>query len=128
MANFYNPYYQNYYPQLQQPLIQNGGVVNVQSEQEARYYPVAPATTVIFDNAKDACIYKKTVGNSTDAPKFDVYKRVEPEVTEAAIPIKEYAEKKEIEALRADIKTLNERINSYAKSNAVNANDATTEK
>lgn len=88
MANFYNPYnYQNYLPyqnyqqqiQPQQQTIHNGGLVNVQSEQEARNYPVAPQTSVTFHNENEPYIYTKTVGSSLEPPKFEKFKLVREE-------------------------------------------------
>ena len=99
----YNPYaYPNYSP-YQQPAVNNGGVVSVQSEQEARYYPVAPATTVVFVNDKEGMMYRKTVGNSMDAPNFEVYKRIEESKPKAA---PDYVQKEEFDSLKAELEAI----------------------
>lgn len=133
MAINYNPYgYQNYLPYQQQiqqqPVQQNsihyGGIVSVRSEQEARNYPVAPATSVTFHNENEPYIYTKTVGSSLEPPRFEKFKLVKEEISNEegkAIPVKEYVEKQEFEALTKDFNALKERMDSYDKSNAANA-------
>lgn len=123
MANcFNNPYgYQNYLPFQQvaqpiqqQPTIHNGGMVSVRSEQEARNYPVAPATSVTFHNENEPYIYTKTVGSSLEPPKFEKFKLVKEEISEetkAETPIKEYVEKAEFEALKAEFEALKKELN-----------------
>ncbi len=85
MPNYYNPYFpmQNnvYQPQQQQqmpqPQIQNGGFVNVRSEEEAKNYPVALGNSVTFKDETSPYIYTKTMGFSQlDRPIFEKYKLV----------------------------------------------------
>lgn len=118
MFPYSNPYnYQNYLP-YQQPTIRNGETVSVNSEQEARYYPVAPATTVTFHNEKEPFIYRKTVGNSMDAPIFEIYKRIDGEISgqqTQATPVKEYVEKDEFDSLKAEINALKKELKKKGK-------------
>lgn len=84
--NFYQPMYQ---PQMQfdkMPQIQNGGIVNVRSEMEARNYPVGLGTSLIFkDEMEPTVIYTKTMGfNQLDAPVFDKYRLVKENASEAS--------------------------------------------
>ena len=123
----YNPYTQPYQvansqmqqavsPQPQPQQIHNGGYVSVRSEDEARMYPVAPGNSVTFINELSPFIYKKTMGFSQfDKPIFEIF-----EVTPKKPPKSEdtdnitkditYAEKSEIEALRATIEVLKSNI------------------
>lgn len=57
--------------------------VVVQSEQEARGYPVAPGNNVIFKNETAPFMYSKTMGNSPfDPPIFEKYRLVKEDETE----------------------------------------------
>lgn len=88
MPNYYNQYYpmqNNPYQaqqvqmpqQLPQPQIQNGGFVNVRSEEEAKNYPVALGNSVTFKDETSPYIYTKTMGFSQlDRPIFEKYKLV----------------------------------------------------
>ena len=121
MAN-YNPYINyNYNPYLQQqqniqPQIQNGGFVSVRSEAEAMNYPVALGTSVTFRDETAPYIYTKTTGFSQlDRPKFEKFKLIKENTqndgaTVEATPVIEYAEKSEIEAVKADIAALRKMI------------------
>lgn len=118
----YNPYsFNNYLPYQQnytQNAIHNGGIVNVQSEQEARYYPVAPATSVLFKNEKEPYVYVKTVGNSMEAPLFEVYKRIDDEIkTESKDENKAiaYVEKSEFDAFKNEFETLKSELTKSKK-------------
>lgn len=99
----YNPY-QNYYPtyqnyqqpqygqnisaqqNMQQPSqmqIQNGGLVSVHNETEARNYPIAIGTSITFKDENAPYVYTKTMGFSQlESPKFDKYRLVKEEATE----------------------------------------------
>lgn len=121
MANYYNPYgYQNYIPYQQnyqqvqqQPSIHNGGMVSVRSEQEARNYPVAPQTSVMFHNENEPYIYTKTVGSSLEAPRFEKFKLVKENISEeTAAESKDvtYVEKSEFDALKAEFEAFKEQI------------------
>lgn len=73
----YNPYNfnSNYYPNYQQNQIQNGGLVSIPSEQDARVYPIQHGTSVTFRDEKLPYIYTKTLGFSQmDLPVFEKYR------------------------------------------------------
>lgn len=91
----YNPYgyqypqYNNYQmqpqqmqapqPQAQQMQmqIQNGGLVSVHNETEARNYPIAIGTSITFKDENAPYVYTKTMGFSQlESPKFDKYRLV----------------------------------------------------
>lgn len=75
----YNPY------QFQQQQTQQTGFVSIRSEQEARNYPIAPGSSVIFKNENEPYIYTKTMGFSQlDMPVFDKYRLVKEETQEQA--------------------------------------------
>lgn len=61
-----------------QPVQQNGGFIRVQSEDEARRYPVAPGGSITFIDDNSPHCYVKTVGLSpVDAPIFKRFRLVE---------------------------------------------------
>ena len=63
--------------QMQQPTIQQSGFVLVQSEQEARAYPVAPGNSITFKDESQPFCYVKTMGfNQLDRPTFERYRLV----------------------------------------------------
>lgn len=103
--NFYaqNPYIQHQQMQqapqaqqipqqpVQQMPIQQSGFVRVQSENEARMYPVAPGNSVTFIDENAPYCYTKTMDMSQlDRPKFEKYRLVKEEDT--PIPAKTGAE------------------------------------
>lgn len=120
-------YQQMYYPQqYQQPMqqmaqpvqqvqqqVQNGGVVNVQNEQEARDYLVANGTSVTFIDTNNKKIYIKTKGFSNfDNPTFEKYKLIkDEEETPAQQPVTEYANKTDLEKVESEIEKIKEEIN-----------------
>ncbi len=117
---YYN-YYPNYgYQPYQQPqTIQNGGFVTIQSEEEARAYPVGHGTSVTFRDENAPYIYTKTVGFSQmDSPVFEKYKLIKESTQNAQIePKKEemndlpiYVTKAEFEALREDVERLRKEL------------------
>jgi hypothetical protein len=108
-------------PQVQQ--IQNGGVINVQSEKDARDYLVANGTSVTFINGNEKKVYVKTKGfSSLDVPTFETYSLVKDESASEAVNDVPFVQKSEFEALKKDFAMLRERIGDMsAKSNA---NDA----
>lgn len=115
-----------YYPQVSQPQqsnsIQNGGVINVQSEQEARDYLIAQGTSVTFINGNDKKVYVKTKGFSAlDVPTFEVYNLVKDEAHSEATTDAPFVQKHEFEALKADFNAFKERMGVNEQSNAVNA-------
>lgn len=84
------PYYQpNVYPTQvyvtpnNPQQAQNGGIVSVRSEEEARNYPVAIGNVVTFKDESAPYIYTKTMGFSQyDRPVFERYKREVEEIKE----------------------------------------------
>ena len=100
--NYYNqpnPYYQQMQQQaiaqqqaqqqqnqqMQQPAIQQSGFVLVQSEQEARAYPVAPGNSITFKDESQPYCYVKTMGfNQLDRPTFERYRLVKEDSPVAA--------------------------------------------
>ena len=73
----FNPYIQQQMQQPQNQQIQNGGLVSVRSEDEARNYPVAPGNSVTFKNESAPFVYTKTMGFSQlDRPVFERFRLV----------------------------------------------------
>lgn len=69
----------------QSPSIQQSGFVLVQSEQEARSYPVAPGNSVTFKDENAPFCYVKTMGFSQlDRPTFERYRLVKEDTPETA--------------------------------------------
>lgn len=57
-----------------------GGFVRVQSEQEARAYPVAPGSSITFiDESRPYCYTKSVDMSQLDRPKFERYRLVKEE-------------------------------------------------
>lgn len=83
----YNPNFNPYMQQMQQPQnqqIQNGGLVSVRSEDEARNYPVAPGNSVTFKNESAPFVYTKTMGFSQlDRPVFERFRLVKEDAENA---------------------------------------------
>lgn len=133
-ANYYNPYAQQNVPpappiqpqpaaatpqQQTQQIMQNGFVL-VQSEQEARSYPVAIGNSVTFKEENSPYCYVKTMGFSQfDQPVFEKYRLVKEDSAvsekngsishEDDDPIK-YATKEEFDKLRADFAALKGKV------------------
>lgn len=111
MANYYNPYQfgqQNYQPMtLPQQQIQNGGLVTIGSEEEARAYPVAPGNCVTFKQEGAPYLFVKTMGFSQfDTPTFKKYKLVE----EGEPDPERYANSAETEELRTMYGKLSDQV------------------
>ena len=133
---YYPTGYNNYYPSQptpvlqgqpvqtqtvpQIPQIQNGGLVRVMNEEEARNYPVAPGYSVTFiDDSVNYC-YTKTAGFSQfDKPRFEKYRLTKEEPTdetdkttkeEKKDTAPEYALKFELDKLRAEFRKVKERV------------------
>jgi len=71
--------------QTQHPPIQQSGFVLVQSEQEARAYPVAPGNSITFKDETAPFCYVKTMGfNQLDRPTFERYRLVKEETPSQA--------------------------------------------
>ena len=108
-----NPFLNPYLFQPQVPINTQSGFVDVQSEAEARTYPVEPGKSIAFkDTSQENVYYKKTAGKTAlDAPTFKKFRMVEeelhaeaPQATETASAVKDidlsiYATKTEMEAL-----------------------------
>lgn len=109
--------------QMQQPAIQQSGFVLVQSEQEARAYPVAPGNSITFKDERQPYCYVKTMGfNQLDRPTFERYRLVKEdmpaEATESATMAQtqqdkatvDYALKADLEDVWVEIEALKEKI------------------
>lgn len=118
LYGFQNPYHQQMQnqqmiQQVQQqnqsmPQIQHSGFVLVQSEQEARAYPVAPGNSVTFKDESQPYCYVKTMGfNQLDRPTFERYRLVKEDVTPDTVEISTNTSY----ALKSDITSLWEAIN-----------------
>mgnify|MGYP006916295820 CR=1 FL=1 len=117
--------YGGYYPQsyqqgtqMSQPQtmqIQNGGLISVRNEMEARNYPIASGTSITFKDENSPYVYTKTMGFSQlDRPTFEKFRLVKEDVAESfqngsnqpqtqqAINLSDYAKKDELETLRSE--------------------------
>ena len=122
-------YNYGYYPQYQQgtqmslpnqqPQIQNGGLISVRNEMEARNYPIASGTSITFKDENSPYVYTKTMGFSQlDRPTFEKFRLVREDVSEAQIQpqtqkpinLSTYVEKAEFEALRSEFEAFKEEI------------------
>ena len=127
---YYNQYYPNYgyqqpnYNYQQNQTIQNGGFVTVQSEEEARSYPVAHGMSVTFRNENFPYIYTKTLGFSQmDSPTFEKYKLIKEEAQIAQVPSENtkddtlpiYVTKTEFGAIRDELDSLKNKVESLRK-------------
>lgn len=109
--------------QNQQLQVQNGGVVNVQNEQEARDYLVANGTSVTFIDTQNKKIYIKTKGFSNfDVPTFEKYKLIkdeeEPEINKS-VNI-EYANKEDIKTLQTEVEEIQTKIKQFIEKSVDN--------
>ena len=133
----YNPTYNSYQNQYGLPQqminpmmnqnqfqIQNGGLVSITSEDEARKYPVAPGNSVTFKDENAPYVYTKTMGFSQlDRPLFEKFRLVKEDDTptsdkekEESVPIEKlddikYLVQEDLTPLVKDIKTLQTKIN-----------------
>lgn len=123
-------YYPNYMMQPQnqmslasqpqpQPQIQNGGLISVRSELEARNYPIAPGNSITFKDENSPYVYTKTMGFSQlDRPTFEKFRLVKEEALESLqnasnsafapqqVDLSSYALKTDVEALRREIEEI----------------------
>lgn len=114
----YQPYYpqvqqQMAQPQMQQPQapVQNNGFVRVQSENDARMYPVAPGNSITFIDDNAPYCYVKTMDFSQlDRPKFEKYRLVKEEEIEAQtvpkVDMNNYATKDDLAEVWTVVKAL----------------------
>lgn len=113
--------------QMQQPTIQQSGFVLVQSEQEARAYPVAPGNSITFKDESQPYCYVKTMGfNQLDRPTFERYRLVKedsPVTAQNALTSADsaegskdttYALKSDLDAIWSEIDALKEKINAQS--------------
>lgn len=116
---FNNPFVQQQMqPQNQQ--IQNGGLISVRSEEEARNYPVAPGNSVTFKNESAPFVYTKTMGFSQlDRPVFERFRLVKEEAETATqtetkpkdIDLSAYALKTDLAVILNEIDAIKAEIN-----------------
>lgn len=118
----YQPTQSAYNAQMQgqaQMPIQNGGLVSVHSEAEARNYPVAHGNSITFKDENAPYVYVKTMGFSQlDRPTFDRFRLVKEEaetVVEGATnieadnsPLKDI--KADIDEIRGDIEAIRKQV------------------
>lgn len=98
----------------------SSGLVNVRNETEARNYPVGYGKSVTFKDETAPYVYTKTMGFSQlEQPRFEKYRLVKEDaetannggVSNKAENLPTYAEKAELEEVRAEIKALKEDVN-----------------
>lgn len=108
-------------PPIQQPNPQpiSSGLISIPSEADARNYPVGYGQSVSFRDENAPYLYTKTMGFSQlEPPKFEKYKLIKESAETPAKPLENestdklpsYAEKGEIEDVRAEIKAIKEDI------------------
>lgn len=111
----YQPYYQQPAQQVQpaqmQAPVQNNGFVRVQSENDARMYPVAPGNSVTFIDDNAPYCYVKTMDFSQlDRPKFEKYRLVKEEEVQAQtapkVDMNNYATKDDLAEVWTVVKAL----------------------
>lgn len=122
---------------MMQPQIQNGGIVIVRSEAEARNYPVALGNSVTFKDETSSHIYTKTMGFSQlDTPKFEKYKLIKEDTPEEQTSSEGVCDMKpmwqELDGVKGEIAALWQVVgdlrNDRNKSNAVAKKPARSEK
>lgn len=120
----FNPYMQQQMQQPQNQQIQNGGLVSVRSEDEARNYPVAPGNSVTFKNESAPFVYTKTMGFSQlDRPVFERFRLVKedaenvPKMDEKKqdIDMSVYALKTDLGAILAEINAIKATVDAMQK-------------
>lgn len=124
--------------QMQQPTIQQSGFVLVQSEQEARAYPVAPGNSITFKDETAPFCYVKTMGfNQLDRPTFERYRLVKedapsearesPAAREQPDPTKNatYATKDDLAAVWDELDALKEKLKEQIEKKPIKARKVT---
>jgi hypothetical protein len=119
---------------VQQPTIQQSGFVLVQSEQEARAYPVAPGNSITFKDESQPYCYVKTMGfNQLDRPTFERYRLVKEDgpVTSQNTPTSAdsidggkntaYALKSDLGAIWSEIDAIKEKLKAQSEKKPVKA-------
>lgn len=123
--------------QMQQPAIQQSGFVLVQSEQEARAYPVAPGNSITFKDENAPYCYVKTMGfNQLDRPTFERYRLVKedspltaqkaPTSADSAEGSKDtaYALKSDLDAIWGELDSLRGKLKAQTERKPVKARKA----
>ena len=123
--------------QMQQPTIQQSGFVLVQSEQEARAYPVAPGNSITFKDESQPYCYVKTMGfNQLDRPTFERYRLVKedapatpqnaPASADGVESSKDtaYALKSDLGAIWSEIDAIKEKLRTQTEKKTVKARKA----
>lgn len=109
-----NNYYSQNNPQYAPYTIQDGGLVSVRNEMEARSFPVQYGRSVMFKDESLPYIYVKTMGFSQlEQPKFEKFKLVKEEPEEEVKVA--YAEQTEVDALRKELEALKESLEKKVK-------------
>lgn len=105
-----------------QPQIQNGGFMQIPTEEMARSYPVAPGNCVTFKIEGKPIVMEKSMGFSQlEAPRIDRYRLVREEdaPNEQNLPQNEPknnpTENETIKGLKDEIKALNEELEDVKK-------------
>lgn len=118
----------------------SGGIIHVQSENEARQYPVAPGNSVTFIDDTQAFCYTKTMSTSQfDAPVFKKFKLVEvPDnstaqnaqntpsqtVSQQGYNFEDFALKADLETLRAEIERIENKFENATPKRAKTVKEA----
>lgn len=126
--------------QMQQPAIQQSGFVLVQSEQEARAYPVAPGNSITFKDESGPFCYVKTMSfNQLDRPTFERYRLVKEDAPSearespttreqpSASKSTTYATKDDLGAIWDELDALKEKLKAQAERKPVKARKTTEE-
>ena len=110
----YNSFLNPFQGQAQQ---QTSGLITIQSEMEARSYPVAPGNTILFKHQTAPYLYVKSMGYSLmEPPQFEIYKRVDETAQETVeAPVIVEANTCCSEGLKDEIEALRERIEALEK-------------
>ena len=97
--------------------IQNGGLVSVHSEAEARNYPVAHGNSITFKDENAPYVYVKTMGFSQlDRPTFDRFRLVKEEAETAVEPaINNETDNLPLDDIKADISEIRGDIEAIRK-------------
>lgn len=106
-------------PMQQSPQSISSGLVSIPSEADARNYPVGYGQSVSFRDENAPYLYTKTMGFSQlEPPKFEKYKLIKENADSPDKPLENnqteklpsYAEKSDIEDVRAEIRGLKDEI------------------
>lgn len=113
---YYQPnYYQPYQPNaMQQQNNSQAYFVRVQNENDARMYPVAPGSSVIFLDENEPYCYTKTVDSSQlDRPKFEKYRLVKEDANIPLVEKKEYATMDYVKNIEQELLQVKQAVESF---------------